>query len=60
MRKRTMTEEEYKVKFGSEPIQDDLDRVNCKEAGKVGHFCCGECEKHLKPRFMCGCLKQDL
>lgn len=55
-----MTEEEYKVKFGSEPIQDDLDRVNCKEAGKVGHFCCGECEKHLKPRFMCGCLKQDL
>lgn len=51
-----MTKEEYKKLFGSEPIQDDLDRVNCQEVGKIGHFQCGICSEHDKPRFQCGCF----
>lgn len=51
-----MNEKEYKDKFGHEPIQDDLERVNCKDIGIVGHSQCGVCEKHNKPRFACGCL----
>lgn len=51
-----MTEEEFLKKFGHEPRQDDMHRVNCEEAGAVGHFLCGVCPKHDKARFMCGCL----
>lgn len=51
-----MSEKEFEKKFGRKPIQDDLDRVNCKEVGTVGHSQCGVCTTHDKPRFGCGCL----
>ncbi len=40
---------------GGPPERDDLDRVNCLEAGNIGHWQCGWCMHHDKPRFMCGC-----
>jgi hypothetical protein len=49
-------EKQFKERFGSEPMDDDLERVNCSEVGDIGHCSCGVCEKHNKPRFMCGCL----
>lgn len=48
-----MTREEYFARFGDWPIQDDLERVNCPLAGKVGHWGCGVCEKHDLPMFLC-------
>lgn len=42
---------------GREPTQDDLERVNCLDAGKVGHSQCGWCHIHNSPRFECGCLR---
>ena len=51
-----MTKKEFKEKTGHEPEQDDLARVNCIEAGTIGHSLCGWCNTHDTPRFMCGCL----
>lgn len=45
---------EYTALFG-EPLQDDLERTNCKEVG-VRHFNCGICPAHCLPRFKCGCI----
>jgi len=47
---------EFEKKTGYKPENDDLDRVNCEDVGKIGHQQCGWCEKHDKPRFECGCL----
>ena len=49
-----ITAEEYQTRFGFAPEQDDLDRVNCEKAGKIGHSMCGICELHNCPRFTCG------
>ncbi len=38
---------------GIPPEQDDLERCNCPNAGKIGHEHCGICIHNL-PRFMCG------
>jgi hypothetical protein len=43
--------EDYRRKVGSGSEQDDLDRVNCSEAGAVGHVQCGRCP-HDWPRFL--------
>jgi len=51
-----MTPEEYEARFGSKPVLDDLQRVNCARPGRIGHMMCGVCEEHDKPRFVCGCL----
>lgn len=45
----------FKEATGREPENDDLERVNCEKAGKVGHWGCGWCEKHSGPRFECTC-----
>jgi hypothetical protein len=50
-----MTAAEFKAKTGSPPQLDDLDRVNCAQAGKVGHNDCGWCEACDRPKFMCLC-----
>lgn len=50
-----MSPGEFKAAFGEDPRQDDLHRVNCDEVGRLGHFLCGFCPDHTKPRFMCGC-----
>ncbi len=53
---RKLTTEEFAQRFGFAPENDDLDRVNCKDAGSLGHWSCGICSTHNKPRFICGCL----
>ncbi len=50
-----MDAEEFKELTGINPIQDDLERVNCDKAGMLGHWQCGLCVEHNKPRFQCGC-----
>lgn len=50
------TENEFTTAVGTEPLDDDMARVNCSSAGKLGHFRCGWCEKHGLPRFVCPCL----
>jgi len=47
-----ITEETFIKATGRAPIQDDLERSNCPQAGKLGHQYCGwNTEKNL-PRFM--------
>jgi hypothetical protein len=45
-----MTAEEFKARYGTHPVNDDLARVNCELAGQLFHQCCGLCE-HGTPRF---------
>lgn len=49
-----MTSIEFAAAVGSEPKDDDMDRVNCRVAGTIGHSQCGWCWDCNKPRFMCG------
>lgn len=49
------TATDFKMIVGREPEQDDLERVNCNSAGKLGHECCGVCE-HGYPKS-CVCKK---
>lgn len=51
-----MTEAEYRDTFNREPTNDDLERINCGQAGGAGHFCCGWCMDHETARFECGCI----
>jgi|HubBroStandDraft_6_1064221.scaffolds.fasta_scaffold554497_2 hypothetical protein len=43
---------------GRPPQLDELDRASCAAAGTVGHWQCGWCDEHNKPRFICGCLNR--
>ena len=49
-----MNAEQYTKKFGVEPKYDDLERVNCVQAGTSCHYMCGICTYCEKPRHMCG------
>lgn len=49
-----MTSIEFAAAVGSEPTHDDMERVNCRVAGTIGHSHCGWCWKCNKPRFICG------
>ncbi len=40
---------------GRKPQDDDLERCNCNLVGNIGHWSCGICLEHNKPRFECGC-----
>jgi hypothetical protein len=46
----------FRELVGTDPEHDDLERVNCTEAGTTGHRMCGWCPEHAGPRFRCGCL----
>ncbi len=50
------TAEEFEAMTERAPKHDDLDRLNCPDAGLVGHLLCGGCIIHSMPRHMCGCL----
>ena len=50
-----MTAEEYRAAFGREPMGGELECVNCRRAGEFGHWFCGVCRTHKRPRFRCGC-----
>jgi hypothetical protein len=39
---------------GRDPAHDDMERVNCMEAGTIGHLCCGWNAEHNKPQFEVG------
>jgi hypothetical protein len=50
--KETITESFF-IKFtGEVPINDDLERCNCKKAGEPGHKFCGWNYSKNKPMFM--------
>lgn len=48
-----VTEEQFTMATGSAPERDDMERVNCSDAGKPGHHFCGWCPVHNKPRWLC-------
>lgn len=48
----TVTPILYKAMTGSDPIGDQLERVNCPLAG-VRHAYCGVCPECDIPRFIC-------
>lgn len=48
----TMTGQEFTTLTGQPPEQDDLERVNCKQAGTLGHSQCGTCPDCGFPRFI--------
>ncbi|MFA4971168.1 MAG: hypothetical protein WC683_01050 [bacterium] len=50
------TQEEFKSMVGRDPLGDDLERLNCPDAGLRGHLQCGYCPIHQKPRWTCGCI----
>ena len=47
------TADEFEKHTGRIPENDDLDRCNCPDAGKIGHWACGICKEHNTPVFMC-------
>ena len=59
MNNTTWTREDFVDATGRLPEQDDLDRANCPDAGKLGHQSCGICQ-HNRPVFMCHvCFSMD-
>ncbi len=48
-----MNAKTFESKTGHIPEHDDLERVNCKDAGEVFHFSCGWCSVCDLPRFQC-------
>lgn len=36
-----ITEDHFRKATGRDPVNDDLDRSNCPDAGKIGHWQCG-------------------
>jgi hypothetical protein len=53
---KQVTEDMFAQATGFPPTQDDLERCNCSDTGRIGHFQCGWCRAHKKPRFVCGCI----
>lgn len=47
-----MNAEQFKSITGNEPENDDLERANCPEGGKLGHDNCGVCNHCGYPRFI--------
>jgi len=47
-----ITPEKFERYVGRPPILDDLERCNCKEAGKHGHYFCGWDESRNMPNFI--------
>ena len=47
-----ITEEIFEKAVGRKPENDDLERCNCSQAGKLNHFYCGWNTKANLPNFM--------
>lgn len=61
MNKTIWTREDFVKHTGHSPEQDDLERANCSDAGKLGHLNCGICKEHKKPVFMCSvCFSKSM
>lgn len=48
-----ITAEKFRERVGCEPVNDDLERCNCKDAGTAGHMMCGWCKERDRPVFEC-------
>ena len=46
-----ITIEKFKEATGHEPLNDDLERCNCPQAGETGHFFCGWNTETNLPQF---------
>lgn len=51
-----MDAKQFEKRTGRPPQDDDLERVNCDEAGSPGHTQCGWCGKHDAPFCECLCV----
>ena len=51
-----ITAERFEAATGYPPESDDLERCNCPDEGKDGHWGCGWCERHNLPQFRCSCF----
>jgi hypothetical protein len=49
----TISKEIFIQNVGIIPKDDDLERCNCLDAGKIGHYNCGWCKISELPRFLC-------
>lgn len=49
-----ITAEMFKEFTGREPMDDDLERCNCKKVGQPGHMSCGWNKALNLPRFEVG------
>lgn len=49
-----ITAEHFRKAVGRDPIQDDLERSNCPQAGELGHHFCGWDHDKDLPVFMVG------
>lgn len=47
-----ITAEAFKKATGYEPVNDDLERCNCTQAGETGHYFCGWNYTKNLPQFM--------
>ena len=47
-----ITPEKFAERVGRPPVDDDLERCNCTEAGDIGHYLCGWDEETDLPVFM--------
>lgn len=47
-----LTPETFELMVGRPPVDDDLERANCQDAGNPGHLSCGVCH-HNRPVFLC-------
>jgi len=45
----------FRFHTGRWPTQDNLARVNCRDAGRLRHLSCGWCDTHRAPMFQCLC-----
>jgi len=56
---KTITSEYFHEKTGHPPTNDDLERANCPDQGKVGHTNCGWCSFCDMPRTACALFTKD-
>lgn len=49
-----ITRERFLAAVGRTPVEDELERCNCPDAGKVGHMSCGWNFTYDMPVFMVG------
>lgn len=54
-----ITRDKFLSCVGTEPIQDDLERCNCDQAGNSGHHQCGWDHKRDMPNFIPGQSKAN-
>lgn len=52
-----MTNEELAEEWWAANCDPDCaERTACEKVGGIGHFQCGTCPEHNRPRHHCGCV----